>query len=90
MNTILIRPKNFLEATIIPLHNTRSNPPTPNYVNKVGGNKVARHCSVGSMNVKRSYSSAHKTMVKVIEKGIKVFTNSIDRIHNSSVLMEEK
>jgi hypothetical protein len=29
-------------------------------------------------------------MFKAIEKGIKVFIDSIDRIHNISVLMEEK
>jgi hypothetical protein len=86
----LIRSENFLEATTVPLQNVRSNIPTPNFVNRIGGNKVARHCLVGSMSVKRSYSSMHKTMAKAIEKGIKMFTDSIDCIHNNSVLMEEK
>jgi hypothetical protein len=56
MNMTLIKLENFLEATTVPLQNTRLNPPTPNFVNRVGGNKVARHCSAGNMNVKKSYS----------------------------------
>jgi hypothetical protein len=59
-------------------------------VNRVGGNKVARHCSAGNMNVKKSYSWAHKTMAKAIEKGIKMFMDSIHCMRYNNVLMEEK
>jgi hypothetical protein len=42
------------------------------------------------MSVKRNYLLAHKTMAKAIKKGMKMFIDTINCIHNNSVLMEEK
>jgi hypothetical protein len=59
-------------------------------VNKVAGNKVPKHRSIDNMSVKRNYLLVHKTMAKAIKKGMKMFIDTIDCIHNNSVLMEEK
>jgi hypothetical protein len=50
--------------------NKTKSPQTPNSINKTTQN--SRRRSVGSIGVKRKYSLAHKSMVKVIEKGSQI------------------
>lgn len=45
---------------------------------------------VGSIGIKQSHSSTHKSMAREIEKGNWLLVNSSDHIHNTKLDLEEK